>query len=87
MILNRINKLKLKNRLVFRQTKKTKENWSQYVRNRELEIIDLNQLSNDGRTYVACKTLPENSGIFAYVAVTMGGDANDGWVNTCGKSM
>lgn len=51
-----------------------------------MEIIDLNHLSNDGRTYIACKTLSENSGLFAYVAVTMG-DTTCGWVNTCGQPM
>ncbi|XP_027849100.2 uncharacterized protein LOC114128723 [Aphis gossypii] len=61
-----------------------KSKWSQFVRNRELEIIDLNHLSNDGRTYIACKTLPENDGLFAYVAVTIG-DTTCGWVNTCGQ--
>ncbi|XP_060866952.1 uncharacterized protein LOC132942518 [Metopolophium dirhodum] len=61
-----------------------KRKWSQFVRNREIEIIDLNHLSNDGRTYIACKTLPENAGLFAYVAVTMG-DTTCGWVNTCGQ--
>lgn len=58
-----------------------------FVKNRELEVIDLNHLSNDGRTYVACKTLAEGSGLFAYVAVTMGGNTNYGWVNACGQPM
>jgi len=49
-------------------------------------MIDLNHLSNDGRTYIACKTLAENSGLFAYIAVTMG-DTKSGWVNTCGQPM
>ncbi|XP_060836391.1 uncharacterized protein LOC132919056 [Rhopalosiphum padi] len=61
-----------------------KSKWSQFIRNRELEIIDLNHLSNDGRTYIACRTLPENNGLFAYVAVTIG-DTTCGWVNPCGQ--
>lgn len=49
---------------------------------------DLNHVSNDGRTYIACKNLSKNAGIFAYVAVTMGGNDKDcGWVNTCGQPM
>ncbi|KAE9524396.1 hypothetical protein AGLY_015233 [Aphis glycines] len=61
-----------------------KENWTKFVRNRELEMVDLNHLSNDGRTYIACKTLPENGGLFAYVAVTVGGNTGC-WVNCCGR--
>ncbi|CAH1732098.1 unnamed protein product [Aphis gossypii] len=47
-------------------------------------MVDLNHLSNDGRTYIACKTLPENGGLFAYVAVTVGGNTGC-WVNCCGR--
>ncbi|CAI6351004.1 unnamed protein product [Macrosiphum euphorbiae] len=61
-----------------------KRKWSQFVRNREMEMIDLNHLSNDGRTYIACKTLAEDAGLFAYVAITLG-DTTCGWVNTCGQ--
>ncbi|KAF0773776.1 DUF4485 domain-containing protein [Aphis craccivora] len=61
-----------------------KENWTKFIRNRELEMVDLNHLSNDGRTYIACKTLPENGGLFAYVAVTVGGNTGC-WVNCCGR--
>lgn len=63
-----------------------KENWTKFIRNRELEMVDLNHLSNDGRTYIACKTLPENGGLFAYVAVTVGGNTGC-WVNCCGRPM
>lgn len=65
----------------------TKKKWMKLVRNRELEIADLNHLSNDGRTYVAFKTLPEDSGVFAYIAVAMGGDTDCQWVNVCGQPM
>lgn len=51
-----------------------------------MEMIDLNHLSNDGRTYIACKTLAEDAGLFAYVAITLG-DTTCGWVNTCGQPM
>ncbi|VVC42953.1 Domain of unknown function DUF4485, partial [Cinara cedri] len=61
------------------------KNWQSFIRNRELEVIDMNHMSIDGSTYIACKTLAENSGIFAYVAVTLGGNTDQGWVNTCGQ--
>ncbi|XP_050426955.1 uncharacterized protein LOC126837169 [Adelges cooleyi] len=64
---------------------KAKEQWAEFVRDRELEMIDLSHLSKDGRTFVACKTLPKNAGVFTYVAVSMGGDADCGWVNTQGR--
>ncbi|VVC37441.1 Hypothetical protein CINCED_3A006598 [Cinara cedri] len=67
------------------ETSKNQKNWHNFVRNRELEVIDMNHLSIDGSTYIACKTLAEDSGIFAYVAVTMGGKTDQGWVNTCGQ--
>ncbi|XP_050527685.1 uncharacterized protein LOC126897831 isoform X2 [Daktulosphaira vitifoliae] len=62
-----------------------KESWEDFVHDRELEMIDLSQLSKDGRTFIAVKTLPKNAGIFTYVAVSLGGNGSCGWVNSSGK--
>ncbi|XP_022173257.1 uncharacterized protein LOC111035790 [Myzus persicae] len=67
-----------------KEMNENKEKWTKFVKNRELEMVDMNHLSNDGRTYIACKNLPENSGLFAYVAVTVGGNSGC-WVNSCGR--
>lgn len=72
---------------VLPQVVENKENWTKFMNNRELEMGDLNHLSNDGRTYIALQSLPEKSGIFGYVAVTMGGSTACGWVDSCGKQM
>lgn len=50
-------------------------------------MVELNHMSKDGRTYAAFKTLPENSGIFAYIAVSVGADTDCNWVNSCGQPM
>lgn len=50
-------------------------------------MVDLNHMSNDGRMYIAFKTLADNAGLFCYMAVTMGGDADCKWVNSEGKPM
>jgi hypothetical protein len=69
------------------QVNENKENWTKFVHNRELEMVDMNHVSNDSRTYIAIQSLPAAGGMFAYVAVTMEGSTACGWVNACGQRM
>lgn len=42
-------------------------------------------MSADNRTYIAIKTLPNNSGVFGYIAISMGdGDYIPQWLNSKG---
>lgn len=54
--------------------------------NQELSLINdfENVISTDNRTYVAIQTLPNNGGVFGYIAITMGDAEETQWLNSKG---
>jgi len=54
--------------------------------NNEMSLKDYEHLmSADNRTYIAIKTLPNNGGVFGYLAITMGdGKDTPQWLNSKG---
>lgn len=53
--------------------------------NRELDLDEFeNLMSADNRTYVAIRTLPNNGGVFGYIAITMGDGDDTQWLNCKG---
>lgn len=50
----------------------------------ELEEFE-NLISEDNRTYVAIRTLPNNRGVFGYVAITMGDGDETQWLDCKGN--
>jgi len=54
--------------------------------NNEMSLKDYEHLmSADNRTYIAIKTLPNNSGVFGYIAITMGDEEDTPqWLNSKG---
>lgn len=44
-------------------------------------------MSADNRTYVAVRTLPNNGGVFGYVAVTVGDGGDMQWLDSEGRPM
>jgi uncharacterized membrane protein len=69
------------------QVNENKENWTKFVHNRELEMVDMNLVSNDSRTYIAIQSLFAAGGMFAYMAMTMGGSTTCRWGNACEQRM
>lgn len=56
--------------------------------NKELALEELNQVSSDGRTYVAIQSLDCGATLFGYVAVTVGHfGAGSLWMNSQGETM
>lgn len=54
--------------------------------NRELDLADYeNLMSTDNRTYIAIKMLPNDAGLFGYVAISMGEPDEIYWLNSKGQ--
>lgn len=62
------------------------ENKKDEARNRTMEISEFeNFLSEDNRTYIAIRTLPNDGGVFGYVAISMGDVDDTKWLDACGQ--
>lgn len=54
--------------------------------NHELDISEFeNIVSADTRTYIALRTLPNNGGVFGYIAITMGEGRDTQWLDSKGQ--
>lgn len=55
-------------------------------KNRTMDIDEFEQfVSEDNRTYIAIRTLPNDGGVFGYVAISMGDVDDTKWLNSCGQ--
>lgn len=54
--------------------------------NHELDISEFeDKMSADNRTYVALRHLPNNGGVFGYIAISIGDGHNTQWLNSKGQ--
>lgn len=55
-------------------------------KNRELDISEFEDtLSADNRTYTALRHLPNNGGVFGYIAISIGDGRDTQWLNSKGQ--